>query len=155
MAVIVDRGQDDQAVAAIGAGADPARVLVHVEQNLAGDGGAALAPERLVALIALETGGQLTATQAKQVLAEMVTSDADPAEIAAAKGFEAMDEGDLAAVVDGIIADHPDEWASFTGGDDKARKKLSGFFTGKVMKATKGQADGRAVAALLAERAGR
>jgi len=155
VAVIVDRGQDDQAVAAIGAGADAGRVLVHVEQNLAGDGGAALAPERLVALIALETGGQLTATQAKQVLAEMVTSDGDPAAIAAAKGFEAMDEGDLAAVVDGIIADHPDEWSSFAEGDDKARKKLSGFFTGKVMKATKGQADGRAVAALLAERAGR
>ncbi|NLD77013.1 MAG: hypothetical protein GX643_10135, partial [Acidimicrobiales bacterium] len=38
--------------------------------------------------------------------------------------------------------------------DDKARKKLSGFFTGKVMKATKGQADGREVARLLAEKAG-
>ena len=154
VAVLVDRGQDDQAVAAIEAGADPARVLVHVEQNLAGDGGAELEPGRLAALIALETGGKLTATQAKQVLAEMLTSDADPADIAAAKGFEAMDEGDLAAVVDGIIAEHPKEWASFTEGDDKARKKLSGFFTGKVMKATKGQADGRAVAALLAERAG-
>jgi aspartyl-tRNA(Asn)/glutamyl-tRNA(Gln) amidotransferase subunit B len=155
VAVIVDRGQDDQAVDAIAAGADPGRVLVHVEQNLSVEGGAEVAPERLAALIALETGGQLSATQAKQVLAEMVTDDADPADIAAAKGFEAMDEGDLAAVVDGIIAEHPDEWTSFTTGDDKARKKLSGFFTGKVMKATKGQADGRAVAQLLAERAGR
>ena len=37
-------------------------------------------------------------------------------------------------------------------GDDKARKKLSGFFTGQIMKASKGQADGRAVAQLLAQR---
>ncbi len=42
----------------------------------------------------LETGGQLTATQAKTVLAEMVEPpDRDPATIAADKGFEAMDAG--------------------------------------------------------------
>ncbi|MBU6330680.1 MAG: hypothetical protein KGR18_12100, partial [Acidobacteria bacterium] len=34
-------------------------------------------------------------------------------------------------------------------GDDKRRGKLQGFFVGAVMKATKGQADGRAVTAIL------
>jgi aspartyl-tRNA(Asn)/glutamyl-tRNA(Gln) amidotransferase subunit B len=38
-------------------------------------------------------------------------------------------------------------------GDDKARGKLTGFFVGQVMKATRGQADGKAVTALLRERA--
>ncbi|MBX3312921.1 MAG: Asp-tRNA(Asn)/Glu-tRNA(Gln) amidotransferase subunit GatB [Actinobacteria bacterium] len=151
---VVDRAQDDQAVAAMDAGGDPARVLVHVTQNLAGEGGADLPPGRLAELVALETAGELTATQAKQVLTELV---ADPsrtaAEVAKEKGFEAMDSGALESVVDGIIADHPDEWSSFCGGDDKARKKLSGFFTGKVMQATKGQADGRQVAQILARRA--
>jgi aspartyl-tRNA(Asn)/glutamyl-tRNA(Gln) amidotransferase subunit B len=37
--------------------------------------------------------------------------------------------------------------------DDKARKKLSGFFTGQIMKATQGQADGRAVNEILTRRA--
>ena len=64
-----------------------------------------------------------------------------------------MDTGDLEAVVDGVIAANPDDWAEFVAGDDKERgKKLTGFFVGQVMKATKGQADGKAVTALLNER---
>jgi aspartyl-tRNA(Asn)/glutamyl-tRNA(Gln) amidotransferase subunit B len=51
-----------------------------------------------------------------------------------------------------LIAESPEEWADFCTGDDKKRAKLQGFFTGKIMKATKGQADGKAVAALLESR---
>ncbi len=43
------------------------------------------------------------------------------------------------------MAAHPDEWDRYREGEDK----LAGFFTGAVMKATKGQADGKAVAAEL------
>ena len=111
-------------------------------------------PTGLTALVALETGGDLTATQAKAVLAEMVTSGRAPADIAADLGFEAMDTGALESVVDGIIADHPDDWTQFVEGDEKARGKLTGFFVGLVMKATKGQADGKAVTALLRQKAG-
>lgn len=151
--VAVERGQDDQVLGAIAAGADPARALVHVVQNLAVDGGAEVAPERLAELVAMETGGELTATQAKQVLAELVADpSATAAAVAKAKGFEAMDTGALEAVVDEVIAANPDEWSQFCEGDDKARKKLSGFFTGQIMKATKGQADGRLVAQLLAQK---
>ena len=154
VALIVERGQDSQALDAITAGADAARVLVHVSQNLAGEGGASVAPDRLAALIALETSGALTATQAKAVLAEMVGSDATPEEIAAAKGFEAMDTGALEAMVDEVIAAHPDEWETFRTGDDKARGKLTGFFVGQVMRASRGQADGKAVTDLLRRRSG-
>ena len=62
----------------------------------------------------------------------------------------------LASVVDEIIATHPDDWAKFVAADKaddaKGKKKLSGFFTGLIMKATKGQADGRAVNELLTRR---
>jgi aspartyl-tRNA(Asn)/glutamyl-tRNA(Gln) amidotransferase subunit B len=102
----------------------------------------------------METGGELTATQAKAVLAEMVATGDDPAAIAKAKGFEAMGADALGAAVDEAIAAHPDEWSRFVDGDDKARGKLTGFFVGQVMKATRGQADGKAVTALLRERAG-
>ena len=156
MALVVERGQDGQALAAIEAGADAARVLVHVEQNLAADGGAELAPERLAALVALETGGKLTATQAKTVLVEMLTSDASPEDIAAAKGFEAMDTGAMVELVDGIIDGHPDEWRSLaearTAGDAKAEKKLKSFFVGKAMQQSKGKADGRLVTERLETR---
>ena len=36
------------------------------------------------------------------------------------------------------------------GADDGDRKRMQGFFTGQIMKATKGQADGKTVAKLLA-----
>ncbi len=154
VAIVVQRGLDELALTAIAAGADATRVLTHVEHNLAVDGAAALAPEHLAALVTMETSGALTATQAKTVLAEMVVSGHDPASIATAKGFEALDTGALEGIVDGIIAAHPDEWEQFRTGDDKARGKLTGFFMGKVMQASKGQADGKAATALLRSKAG-
>ena len=122
-------------------------MLTHVEHNLAVDGAERLEPAPWPALVKMETGGELTATQAKAVLAEMVATGGDPAEIATAKGFEAMGADALAEAVDEVIAANPDEWARFVEGDDKARGKLTGFFVGQVMKATKGQADGKAVTA--------
>jgi aspartyl-tRNA(Asn)/glutamyl-tRNA(Gln) amidotransferase subunit B len=102
------------------------------------------------ALVTMELGGQLTATQAKTVLAELVDQGGDPAAIAADKGFEAMDSSELDSLVDGLIADHPDEWQRFCEGDGK----ITGFFVGKVMKATQGKADGKVVTSLLNARKG-
>ncbi|MBK6855233.1 MAG: Asp-tRNA(Asn)/Glu-tRNA(Gln) amidotransferase subunit GatB [Microthrixaceae bacterium] len=130
-----------------------ARVLVHIAQNLAGEGGSELAPERLAELVAMEVAGDLTATQAKQVLADLVTDPSrTAAEVATQRGFEAMGSEALEAVVDQVIAGNPAEWEQYRTGDDKARKKLAGFFTGQIMKATQGQADGREVARLLTDR---
>jgi aspartyl-tRNA(Asn)/glutamyl-tRNA(Gln) amidotransferase subunit B len=153
VAVAVARGLDELALSAIGAGADAVRVLTHVEHNLAVDGAAGVDAGYLADLVKLETGGELTATQAKAVLAEMVTSGEPPAAIAKAKGFEAMGADATASAVDQAIAANPDEWTRFVEGDDKARGKLTGFFVGQVMKATRGQADGKAVTSLLRERA--
>ncbi len=151
--VTVERAQDDQAVAAIAAGGDPTRVLVHIVQNLAVDGGADLPPARLAEVVAMEVAGELTATQAKQVLAELVVDPTTTAaEVAKAKGFEAMDTSALESIVDDVIAANASEWEQFRTGDDKARKKLAGFFTGQIMKASKGQADGKVVAQLLAQK---
>jgi aspartyl-tRNA(Asn)/glutamyl-tRNA(Gln) amidotransferase subunit B len=152
-AIAVERGLDGVALGAIEAGADPDRVLTHVANNLAVDGAEALAPAAFAELVKMETGGALTATQAKQVLAEMVETGNDPSSIAAARGFEAMDTGELEATLDEIIAANGDEWERFVGGDEKARHKMQGFFTGQVMKATKGQADGKLVNELLNNKA--
>ncbi|HET6664947.1 MAG TPA: Asp-tRNA(Asn)/Glu-tRNA(Gln) amidotransferase subunit GatB [Acidimicrobiales bacterium] len=150
VAIAVERHLDGLAVAAIAAGGEPARVLTHVEHNLAVEGAEALDPAKLAALVSMETAGELTATQAKAVLAEVVASGDDPAAIAKSKGYEAMGADELAAAVDEVIAANPDQWARFAEGEGK----LMGFFVGEVMRATKGQADGKAVTALLRQRAG-
>jgi aspartyl-tRNA(Asn)/glutamyl-tRNA(Gln) amidotransferase subunit B len=151
VAGVVERGLDDLAVATVAAGGDPSRVLVHIENDLPTDGAAHhLRPERLAALTRLEVDGALTATQAKAVLADVLAAggDADPAAIAAAKGFEAMDTSALEGAVDAAIAADPTAWAKYVAGDDK----VAGAFVGPVMKATKGKADGKAVTALLRAR---
>jgi len=154
VALHVERGLDDLAHAAIEAGGDPARVLNHVEHNLAVDGAADLDPSLLAQLVNLEFDGKLTATQAKTVLADMVASGRDPESIARERGFEAMDSDALESIVDGVIAANGASWSEFVEVEDgdKKLKKLKGFFTGAVMKESKGQADGRAVDALLLQR---
>ncbi|MGF1596489.1 MAG: Asp-tRNA(Asn)/Glu-tRNA(Gln) amidotransferase subunit GatB [Acidimicrobiales bacterium] len=151
-AIAVGRDLDGLAVAAIDAGANVDRVLTHVANNLAVDGADALDPGDFARLVTMETDGSLTATQAKQVLADMVVTGRDPVTIAAEKGFEAMDTGELEAVLDRIIAANGDEWSRYVDGDDKDRGKLGGWFTGQVMKATRGQADGKVVNELLERR---
>jgi aspartyl-tRNA(Asn)/glutamyl-tRNA(Gln) amidotransferase subunit B len=100
----------------------------------------------LARLTALEVEGGLTATQAKQVLAELVDAGGgDAAAIAAARGFEAMDDSELRALVDSAIAAEPDAWGKFCAGEGKAM----GALVGAVMKASRGQADGKAVSAML------
>jgi len=154
VALHVARGLDDLAVAAIEAGGDAARVLNHVEHNLAVDGAADLDPALLAQLVNLEVSGKLTATQAKTVLADMVETGRDAETIARERGFEAMDTSALESIVDGVIAANADTWNEFVTADDgdKKLKKLKGFFTGAVMKESKGQADGRAVDQLLTQR---
>ncbi len=150
VAVVVERGLDELVLAALDAGGEGQRLLVHAEHDLAGEPADALDPAALAALTRMEVAGQLTATQAKAVLAELVASGGDPAAIARAKGFEAMGDDALAAAVDEVITANPDAWERYQGGD----AKVTGFFVGQVMKATKGRADGKAVTRLLRERAG-
>ena len=149
-ALVVERGLDELCLAAIDAGADPTRTLTHAEHNLSDEKAIGLDPTSFAKLVAMETEGQLTATQAKTVLAELVESGGDPADIAAAHGFEAMDTSELDGIVDGLIAEHPDEWQRFCDGDGK----ITGFFVGKVMKATQGKPDGKVVTSILQQRKG-
>ena len=145
--VVVERGQDDYVLAVGAAGADVARALVHVKEAYAEQGPTPRVPAAdLAGMIVMETGGQLTSTQAKTVLAELVANDGgDARSIAAAHGFEALDTSALEAIVDEAIAAQPDAWAKYRAGEEKAL----GALVGAIMKASKGKADGKAVTALL------
>jgi len=149
-ALIVERGLDDLCLATIDAGADATRVLTHAEHNMADVRAAAVTPSSFAELVAMEVDGKLTATQTKQVLAEMIETGDGPATIAARNGFKAMDASEIEGIVDGLIETHPREWQRFCDGDGK----VAGFFVGQVMKETRGKADGKAVTALLSARRG-
>jgi aspartyl-tRNA(Asn)/glutamyl-tRNA(Gln) amidotransferase subunit B len=61
-----------------------------------------------------------------------------------------MDAEALEALVDDAIAANEQAWAKFAAGEDRA----IGALVGAVMKASRGQADGAAVTALLRSRRG-
>ncbi|HEV2369048.1 MAG TPA: Asp-tRNA(Asn)/Glu-tRNA(Gln) amidotransferase subunit GatB, partial [Acidimicrobiales bacterium] len=153
IALVVELGLDDLVVAAVTAGADP-RIAVNRAAN---EVAAAIAdagridPEGFGRLVKMESGGQLTATQSKAVLGEMLRDGGDPESIARAHGFEAMGSDALSAAIDDVIAANPAEWEKFVGGD----QKVMGALIGKVMAATDRKANGADVTTELRRRAGR
>lgn len=148
--VVVERGQDDYILAVGERGVDTARALVHVKEAFADQGAEPAVPSAdLAELIELEMAGKLTATQAKQILADIVVAGGGSAsELAAQRGFEALDESILIGLVDDVISSQAEAWSKFCAGEDKAM----GALVGAVMKASHGKADGKAVTALLMKR---
>jgi len=149
-ATVVSRGLAHLVSDAVDLGANAGRAIIHAVQNLAIDGAHKLDPAHFAELIEMEQAGALTATQSKQILAEMVESGLDPASIAQKHGFESMDSTELEEMVDAAIAENPDAWEKFCDGEEK----VQGVFVGAVMKASNGQADGKAVSSILRQRRG-
>jgi aspartyl-tRNA(Asn)/glutamyl-tRNA(Gln) amidotransferase subunit B len=151
VATVVELDLDTLVLGAISAGADAKLAINRAANEVAAnlDGLANLTPDSFTRVLRMEGGGKLTATQSKQVLATLLAEGGDPEAIAAERGFEAMAGDALATAVDQAIAANPAEWQRFKDGD----QKVTGFFVGQIMKATGGKADGKAVTALLRERA--
>jgi aspartyl-tRNA(Asn)/glutamyl-tRNA(Gln) amidotransferase subunit B len=150
---VVDLGLDTLVVTAADAGVPVALALARAANEVAAQdqAGRALDPATYAAVLALESGGQLSATQSKAVLGALLErGGGDPAAVAKEMGFEALASDTLGSVLDEVIAAHPDEWARFVEGDEKVMQ----FFTGAVMKATSGKANGKEVAAELRRRRG-
>jgi aspartyl-tRNA(Asn)/glutamyl-tRNA(Gln) amidotransferase subunit B len=146
--MIVDRGQDDYVLKVGQAGGDVAVALKHVKESP--DVPTVVAAGRLATLTTMEASGAVTATQAKTIVDAMIQGqhERDPEAIASVLGFEAMGSSELEAMVDAAIAAQPDAWAKLRAGEDKAM----GALVGAVMKASKGQADGKAVTAVLIQK---
>ena len=148
--VVIDLGLDPYVIAALDAEVDAdlafaraaneiASDLVHVDN---------LSVESYVATLRMEQSGDLSATQAKTVLVEILANGGEPVSIAQSKGFERLASGALGEVVAKLIEENPDEWSRYRDGDEK----LAQFFIGQVMKLTKGQANGKEVIAALQAR---
>ncbi len=151
VAIIVERGQDAFISEVAQVGGDAARALIYVQQAFAEEPAVPRVPAGDVAALSLmEKNAKVTSTQAKTLLAELVANGGgDVLAMAKAKGFEAMNTNALEAFVDQAIAGDPEAWASYQAGEHKA----IGALVGAVMKLSKGQADGKAVTALLQAKA--
>jgi aspartyl-tRNA(Asn)/glutamyl-tRNA(Gln) amidotransferase subunit B len=148
--VVVDLGFDAFVTAALDAGVDAGLALARAANELAADveNISNLSVDAFTSTLLMEQSGELSATQAKTVLLELLAHGGDPGAIATAKGFEQLSADSLGDVVAALIEANPDEWSRFRDGDEK----LAQFFIGQVMKATKGQANGKAVIAELNSR---
>ena len=148
--VVIDQGLERFVHAAADDGADAALALSRTANELVAglDGIARLSPASFSATVAMEQRGELSATQAKAVLAELLARGGEPHDIVAAMGIAQLSSDSLGATVAELIEQHPDEWTRYREGDDK----LAQFFIGLVMKATKGQANGKSVIAELQNR---
>ena len=145
--LLVERNHDAFALDAVRRGGEPEKVVKHLVNNLS-SGPGALTPEALAQLVQMESKSDITSTQAKKVLGELVQRGGMPANLAADLGFEAVGINDLENLVDQLIDEHSDEWERFCSGDTK----VQGFFVGQVMKSTSGQAYGKTINEILNER---
>ncbi len=103
-------------------------------------------PERLGQLLDLLAAGTVSATAAKDVLAEMFSSEAAPATIVERKGLaQISDTGELEAVVARVVAANPDLAEKFRGG----KRGVLGALVGQVMRETRGRANPKLVSDLL------
>jgi aspartyl-tRNA(Asn)/glutamyl-tRNA(Gln) amidotransferase subunit B len=103
-------------------------------------------PERLGQLLDLLAAGTVSATAAKDVLAEMFSSEAAPATIVERKGLaQISDSGELEAVVARVVAANPDLAEKFRSG----KRGVLGAMVGQVMRETRGRANPKLVSDLL------
>lgn len=143
---------DDSAVAqyfeaAVNAGAEPKSVTNWVTQDIAAYLNSQpgltitqlpLTPDALAELVNLIDQGTISGKIAKEILPELLTQGGSPKAIVESKGLTQMSNADeLEAIIEQVLADHPDEVEKYKGG----KKKLQGFFVGQVMKRTSGRAD--------------
>ena len=94
--------------------------------------------------------GTLSSKLAKQVFDGLWAGEGDADPIIEARGLKQVsDSGALESMVDSVIADNADQVAQYLAADEAKQKKLSGFFVGQIMKASKGQANPQMVNQLL------
>jgi aspartyl-tRNA(Asn)/glutamyl-tRNA(Gln) amidotransferase subunit B len=106
---------------------------------------------KLGGLLDLVADGTISGRIAKEVFEAMWETGRTAADIVEQKGLKQIsDEGAIAAIVDRLVADNPEQAEQFRAGNEK----VIGWFVGQVMKATQGKANPGVVNRLLRERLG-
>jgi aspartyl-tRNA(Asn)/glutamyl-tRNA(Gln) amidotransferase subunit B len=106
---------------------------------------------KLGGLLDLVADGTISGRIAKEVFEAMWESGQSAADIVEQKGLKQIsDAGAIAAIVDRLVADNPEQAEQFRTGNEK----VIGWFVGQVMKATQGKANPGVVNQLLREQLG-
>ncbi len=108
--------------------------------------GLKLRPEDLADIIKLVDDSTINNATGKSLLTRVQESGRSPKEIVEAEGLaQVSDDSALQGIINRILAEHPDEVASFRDG----KTGLMGWFMGQVMRETRGKADPQLTRELL------
>jgi aspartyl-tRNA(Asn)/glutamyl-tRNA(Gln) amidotransferase subunit B len=92
----------------------------------------------LAEMIQLIEAGTISNKIAKDLLPDLLVKGGSPKAIVEEKGLSQIsDPAQIEAMIDEVLAAHPDELAAYRGG----KKKLQGFFVGQMMKRSGGRVD--------------
>ena len=95
-------------------------------------------PEQLGKMIRMIENKEISGKIGKKVFAEMWATKKDPQEIVKELGLKTIsDEKVLSSMVDQVIKEFPQQVKDYRNG----KEKIFGFFIGKLMKISRGQAD--------------
>jgi Asp-tRNAAsn/Glu-tRNAGln amidotransferase B subunit (PET112 homolog) len=90
-----------------------------------------LKPDNLAELVTIIEDGTISGKIAKDILPELLSKGGSPKELVEKKGLiQISDIKAIEAIIDEVLAAHPEELAKYRGG----KTKLKGFFVGQVMK---------------------
>ena len=108
-----------------------------------------VSPERLVGLLKLVHDQTISLKVAKEIFPELYAGDSPAAQLVEEKGLRQLsDEGELLALIDAVIEQHPAQAAQYRGG----KETVIGFLVGQVMKRSGGKANPQKVNALFKTR---
>jgi len=108
-----------------------------------------LTPAALVELLRLVDDEIISGSQAKDVLEEVCATGRSSKQVTADLGMEQIsDEDELTAMVEEVLAAHPEQAQRCREGEER----LVGYFVGQVMKLSRGQANPKRVNALLRQK---
>ena len=121
-------------------------------QNAGAGEAAWIDPNRMIDLMGLVLGGQVSHTAAKSIYATMITDPLSARSIAERDGLlQVADDAALVRWIGEVFAENPDEAARFIGGE----RRLQGVLIGMAMKKSGGRADPKKLSQLIGARAGK
>jgi aspartyl-tRNA(Asn)/glutamyl-tRNA(Gln) amidotransferase subunit B len=103
-------------------------------------------PAQLAGLANLVAAGTVNRNTAKGLLAELMGTSLDPAELVRTRGLaQVSDTGTIEGVVAEVVRAHPEQVQQFKAGKDK----VIGYLVGQAMKASGGKANPKVVQDVL------
>ena len=106
-------------------------------------------PAALASLLRRVKDRTVSNSMAKQIFEAMWAGEGTADEIIQRRGLRQVEDlAELAALVDAVVKDNPEQVAQFRAG----KEKVFAFFVGQLMKLTKGQADPQRLNELLRDR---